>query len=60
MRLMDLHVLTPCLPVATCFFQVDATQEGDVASKFGVQGYPTLKWFVDGEVATDYNGGRDA
>ena len=24
------------------------------------QGYPTIKWFIDGEVASDYNGGRDA
>lgn len=40
--------------------QVDATVESDLGTKFGVQGYPTLKWFVDGELATDYNGGRDA
>jgi protein disulfide-isomerase A1 len=23
------------------------------------QGYPTIKWFIDGEVAADFNGGRD-
>lgn len=40
--------------------QVDATKEADLAQKHSVSGYPTLKWFVDGEVAMDYNGPRDA
>ena len=39
--------------------QVDATEEAELGTKFGVQGYPTLKWFVDGELSGDYNGGRD-
>jgi len=39
--------------------KVDATEHKTVAGKFGVKGYPTLKWFVDGE-AKDYNGGRTA
>lgn len=39
--------------------KVDATVESDLGQKFGVQGYPTLKWFVDGEVASDYSGPRD-
>lgn len=38
---------------------VDATVETELGNKFGVQGYPTLKWFVDGELAGDYSGGRD-
>lgn len=29
--------------------KVDATENKDSASKYGVQGYPTLKWFVGGE-----------
>lgn len=40
--------------------QVDATQEADLGQKYGVNGYPTIKWFVDGEVAMDYSGSRDA
>jgi protein disulfide-isomerase A1 len=40
--------------------KVDATQEADLAQKYGVNGYPTIKWFVDGEVAMDYSGARDA
>lgn len=38
--------------------KVDATENKKVADKFGVQGYPTLKWFVDGK-DSEYNGGRD-
>jgi protein disulfide-isomerase A1 len=40
--------------------KVDATKESDLAQKHGVSGYPTIKWFVDGEVAMDYSGPRDA
>lgn len=38
--------------------KVDATEEKDLASKFQVKGFPTLKWFVNGEIA-EYTGGRD-
>ena len=38
--------------------QVDATVEPALAKKYGVQGYPTLKFFRRGEVVEDYNGGR--
>jgi len=38
---------------------VDATIEQDLAKKFEVRGYPTIKFFVDG-TAIEYNGGRTA
>ncbi|KAI1767434.1 disulfide isomerase [Hypoxylon sp. FL1150] len=40
--------------------KVDADAERDLGRKYGVQGFPTLKWF-DGksDKPTDYNGGRD-
>jgi protein disulfide-isomerase A1 len=37
--------------------KVDATVSPDLASKYGVKGYPTLKYFVD-KNPTDYTGGR--
>ena len=40
--------------------KVDADAEKDLGKRFGVQGFPTLKWF-DGksDKPEDYNGGRD-
>lgn len=40
--------------------KVDATAESSLGDKFGVKGYPTIKWFIDGELASDYQGPRDA
>lgn len=39
--------------------KVDATKEKDLATKYQVQGYPRLKFFVAGEVI-EYQGGRTA
>merc|ERR1712087_205744 len=39
--------------------KVDATEEKDLASKFGVKGFPTLKFFTgDAESPSEYSGGR--
>lgn len=35
--------------------QVDATIENDLAEKFGIRGYPTLKFFKSGK-PIDYSG----
>jgi len=42
-------------PVA--FAKIDATVESDLAQRFDVSGYPTLKFFKKGE-PTDYDGPR--
>lgn len=39
--------------------KVDATQEQDLAENYGVRGYPTLKFFKNGN-PIDYTGGRQA
>jgi protein disulfide-isomerase A1 len=38
---------------------VDATIEESLARKYKVEGFPTLKLFMNGEELTDYKGGRD-
>lgn len=40
------------------FVDLDATVEKEVAQKYEVRGYPTLKLFSNGEVISDYKGGR--
>jgi len=39
--------------------KVDATEHKELGSRFGVKGYPTLKFFKNGE-PMDYTGGRTA
>lgn len=40
--------------------RVDATANEATAKEFGVQGFPTIKLFMKGELEEDYEGGRDA
>merc|ERR1719474_1275109 len=45
--------------MTTQLAKVDATEEQSLASKYGVQGFPTLKYFTgDAEAPSDYTGGR--
>jgi protein disulfide-isomerase A1 len=37
--------------------KVDADKHKELGTKFGVKGFPTLKWFTSG-TASEYNGGR--
>ncbi|KAI8848019.1 thioredoxin-like protein [Chytridium lagenaria] len=40
--------------------KVDADAHKELGTKFGIQGFPTLKWFPKGSTKPeDYNGGRD-
>jgi len=38
---------------------VDCTVHDGLCAKFGVQGYPTIKYFVGNDEGEDYQGGRD-
>jgi len=38
--------------------KVDATAESEIAKRYKVEGYPTIKFFKEGEV-NDYDGPRD-
>lgn len=49
----DLKGLENPIPIA----KVDATENANLAKEYGVQGYPTLKFFIKGS-PIDYNGGR--
>jgi protein disulfide-isomerase A4 len=40
--------------------KVDATVETEVGKRFDIQGYPTLKFWKDGEGPLDYDGGRES
>lgn len=44
---------TPYVPLA----KVDATSEKEVASRYNIMGYPTLKFFIKGQ-PIEYQGGR--
>lgn len=39
--------------------RVDCTTQEQLCTRFGVGGYPTLKYFKNGELASDYSGPRD-
>lgn len=45
--------MDPAVPLA----KVDTTVEKELGTKFNIQGFPTLKWFINGE-AQEYEGGR--
>ncbi|ETO28688.1 disulfide-isomerase [Reticulomyxa filosa] len=44
----------------TILAKVDATEDRDLATKYSISGYPTLKYFVNGDLDNpqEYNGGR--
>jgi len=43
----------PAVPLA----KIDGTIEKDLATRFNIQGFPTLKWFTKGQ-ESEYKGGR--
>lgn len=42
---------------AVVLAKIDATEEKESVKEHGVSGFPTLKWFANGE-ASEYTGGR--
>lgn len=40
--------------------KLDATTEKNSASKYNIQGYPTVLWFEYGKMKEEYEGGRSA
>jgi len=48
-----------CLQIPAILAAVDATKDNALAKRFDVQGYPTLKYFKDGELAFDAGNVRD-
>jgi protein disulfide-isomerase A1 len=40
--------------------KLDATTEKNSASKYDIQGYPTVLWFEYGKMKEEYEGGRSA
>ena len=54
-----LHERPGAVPGAVLFAQVDGTVDEELTQAQGVESFPTIKWFVDGE-ARDYKGVRNA
>ena len=54
-----LHERPGAVPGAVPFAQVDGTVDEELTQAQGVESFPTIKWFVDGE-ARDYKGVRNA
>jgi len=44
--------------ISVAIAKIDSTVESELGTKFGVQGFPTLKFFINGQ-PVDYQGGRD-
>ena len=55
----DAATLAKSLDPPVLLAKVDATEEMDLAQRFGVQGFPTIKWFVNAS-ASDYTGNRES
>ena len=53
------YCLTLSHQVSHVLATVDATVETELGQKFGVRGYPTIKYFSKGREVEDYKGGRN-